>query len=232
MNTLRYFLPTCSTRFRHAPVYDSDRSALVFARHPVVKLFVLVSFSFLPVISAISGNRLEGKWWNIRSFAIPGLMNSLATMQQTWFTTDRSLIPYLVITPCFVTPCLITPCFITPCVITPRFITPRFITPHFITPRFIAPRFIAPRFITPRFITPCFITPVYVLLLHSIPCFIICLVKGVKSKNAPDFASRMLTPRSRNKNQFCDYMTTEQALQLDKVSTRPVQPGSCKQVLI
>lgn len=72
------------TRFRHAPAYASDRLAIiVFARHPFVKHFDLESFSFFPVISAITGDRMEGKWLNTRSFGMPGYMNSLATLQPT-----------------------------------------------------------------------------------------------------------------------------------------------------
>ena len=46
VNTQRCFLSTCSTRFWHALAYPSDRLAVVFARHPFVKRFALVSFYF------------------------------------------------------------------------------------------------------------------------------------------------------------------------------------------
>ena len=56
MNARRSFLPT----FPRVSVCPGISRRPVFARHPFVTRFALISFSFYPVISAISGSQLKG----------------------------------------------------------------------------------------------------------------------------------------------------------------------------
>ena len=66
-------------RFRYAPVHPGDRLALVFARHPLVKRFVLLSFPF-----CLSYQRYLEIGWNGN-----GEISDLLRSQDIWIVLQQ-----------------------------------------------------------------------------------------------------------------------------------------------